>query len=440
MERIVTFLFDNKDNIAEEVHTLNSYMPSDFYRNKGNMALSDLSNIVNSVDEIYEVKIINDNLNFKIRNTTYKFIEYRKFMKYSEFIYICRKLGMIKPKNTNINKKKKYKLSKEALVAGTLALVIPLTGIMYSLFDKKDNVDLNIDSNSTAIETQYYDNSDDNDPLHKTEVYKMSEETTNDIEEKQETEYNEYVTEQNLNETEENTIVYEDADEEIIEENNENEFVVEISSDISVDTEKKKYVEDHFYGFIEEIANKARICPELLKAIAVQENGYNEDLGGSATGLMQIENYWEGKTVTFHNYDTNEDEDIYVTHEDLKNPEFCIKVSAAIFQDGQRTQQNNPFTSLACYNQGDYGMSKVLSYYADKISSNVSDIKKDYFDLGWIDFLSVTGQGDKNYLTNVLKYSDITKISEYYNIPLEVFNQIPGINVIKNVNQNKKLT
>ena len=100
---------------------------------------------------------------------------------------------------------------------------------------------------------------------------------------------------------------------------------------------------------------KYGIDPNLLMAIMSQEGSgihkeYSEN--GHAIGGFQIENVWDGESLSAYNFETREMETIKVVYNELKDFDYNAKVAAMILQLCMRKFDYNVPQAVQAYNMG----------------------------------------------------------------------------------------
>lgn len=144
------------------------------------------------------------------------------------------------------------------------------------------------------------------------------------------------------------------------------------------------------------------IDARLLCAIGAQESSgkhYKESRnGGYATGIMGIENIWNGADIKVFNFETNSYETIKVDYSKIGELDYNIKIGAAIFQECFYGTLRNVSSipeeeflayTIQKYNMGSGNMGKIL-----KLGPN------------WMDNREVAKGGDKLYVEHVLSRLD----------------------------------
>ena len=146
------------------------------------------------------------------------------------------------------------------------------------------------------------------------------------------------------------------------------------------------------------------IEPKLLALIAAQESSgvhkeYSEN--GFATGLMGIENVWDGETVKAYNYQTQEMEYMTIDYDRVgSDVDYNIKVGAMIFQ-----QKFN----AAVKNRGNlFSENELLPYGIQKynLGSGNSALLFEIGNGDWISNRDFIDAGDSRYFEHVLSRLD----------------------------------
>lgn len=140
----------------------------------------------------------------------------------------------------------------------------------------------------------------------------------------------------------------------------------------------------------------------LLCAIGAQESSgvhHKESInGGYATGIMGIENIWDGADIKVFNFETNSYETIKVDYSKIGELDYNIKIGAAIFQE--------------CFygtlrNVSSIPKEEILAYTIQKYNMGIGNMNK-VLKLGpnWMDNREVASGGDKLYVEHVLSRLD----------------------------------
>ena len=190
-----------------------------------------------------------------------------------------------------------------------------------------------------------------------------------------------------------------------------------------------------------EIANnvgaKWGVSPNLLLAMLTQESH------GADINLMQIQD-WSHKDeeMEVYNFNTNQKQKIVITdnpssyasdvititEKDLDNPYTNISVAAVIYRhifDSYGKQ--NPIASLEIYNKGIGNFNKSMKKMYIDTGLTKAEVLAVLDNTDFLNYSYVSGQGDPDYVANVLQYLDgditITTIdddNQLYNITCSV--------------------
>ncbi len=173
-----------------------------------------------------------------------------------------------------------------------------------------------------------------------------------------------------------------------------------------------------------EIANKVGtkwgVSPNLLLAMLTQESH------GAYSNLMQIQD-WSHKdeVMEVYNFNTNQMQKIVVTDNpgkyasdvititkaDLDNPFTNISVAAIIYRNIFNTYgKQNPIASIEIYNKGIGNFNKSMNKMYNDTGLTKEEVLATLDNTDFLNYSYVSGQGDPNYVANVLQYlnGDIT--------------------------------
>lgn len=173
------------------------------------------------------------------------------------------------------------------------------------------------------------------------------------------------------------------------------------------DSQKAENTRNLYGDIIEKYCNMYGLDSNVICALATQERGVHSDTvdDGGAIGLMQIQvSVWTHEVITPYNYETEKQEEIYISLDDLRDVDFNIKVGCAIFQDYLKKMDGNYVAAIQCYNMGDGAMYSILNDYSYSTGRSVEDILKDSNDYGWLEYRNDGYAGDPNYLEHVMRY------------------------------------
>ncbi len=177
------------------------------------------------------------------------------------------------------------------------------------------------------------------------------------------------------------------------------------------------------------------VDPYLLIAKAMQESSFNHNAclpgganyNGYGVGIMQHESP-DGREIVAHNYETGEDDVMYVTMDNAIDLEMNIKMGAMHFQKCIERNNGNVLIALQSYNYGQGMMNSILSTYAKTKNLTVDAVKMLYSDTAWLEQVNDAHNnawryigdwkgyyGDANYIKNVLKNFVGDKVCYKYN-------------------------
>lgn len=164
----------------------------------------------------------------------------------------------------------------------------------------------------------------------------------------------------------------------------------------------------NYYDIIQKYARKCGLDPKLVLGIATQESGDHEYglRTGSTGGLMQIEmGFWDGKEIEYYDFDDNENYIIKINREVIKDVENNVLIGCAILQNELRMFNDNILLATLSYNQGYNNTSKILNKTSLETGIPKMDIINNQSCLAWLDYTYASGEGDPNYISNVLQYT-----------------------------------
>lgn len=172
---------------------------------------------------------------------------------------------------------------------------------------------------------------------------------------------------------------------------------------------------------IDHASYKWGISPNLIGAIISQESSG----GTSSKNIMQIEfkahhdeikkvyDFEAGREVSFVltndvNNPLYKNVDIKITPIDLENKHTAISIGTAILADCMQDRDFNIPVSLQQYNLGHDGMQNVIIETTKKEGYFVTaDIAYDQTNTDFTKHTYITGNGDPNYVKNVVQYLNI---------------------------------
>ena len=343
---------------------------------KRNVSYEELNRFINSInrnpDSISMFNINKNNLSFTVNDTSITLVNYSDFSNDKRFSSIFRKV-----------RNKNFKLVSKTILTGTL-VATSLLGLIKGIdFAKK-------------IDVQAYGGMDYSTTF----------------------EDNSYVEENTLSENVEITPNTEYAgtkyvdDEPVIEKTTkeketENENIKsELGNLDSANIEKAAKTRELYYDIIEKYAKTYGLDPDVICAIAIQERGVHSDTvdPGGAIGLMQIQvEVWDNKDINAYNYDTNTNEKVHITLNNLRDVSFNIKVGCMIFQNYLNEMNGNLTAAIQCYNMGPGSVNSMINKYCKDNNITRSELLNSN-DNGWLNYRNSSYPGDPNYAEHVSRY------------------------------------
>lgn len=166
------------------------------------------------------------------------------------------------------------------------------------------------------------------------------------------------------------------------------------------------------------------VDPYILMAKAMQESSFSHNSclpGGSnyngyGMGIMQHEKP-DGRQIVAYNYKTGQEDAIRVTYDNAMDLEMNIKMGAMHFQNCLKNNNGNILLALQAYNYGQGMVNSILTRYGRDQGMTVDEIKSNYSDIGWMEYVTDAHNnawryigdwngyyGDANYIRNVLRY------------------------------------
>ena len=147
---------------------------------------------------------------------------------------------------------------------------------------------------------------------------------------------------------------------------------------------------------------------------------YTQESHGKGDNRGQIEHSaWEGQPIKVYNYDENKwitvvftnspekysNADITITSEELKNTSTNIAaINILLAHAANVLETDNIFAILEFYNKGAGNFNKIM----DAMEANTNKTKREVLDnptdTTFLEYSSVCGQGDPNYVCNVMQY------------------------------------
>ena len=218
---------------------------------------------------------------------------------------------------------------------------------------------------------------------------------------------------------------------------------VEISEEVIYEVGNHKdisYVENYImteeYKIFEKYGNAFGIDPKILVAIAMQESSlrHNNTLPGSSnynsysTGMFQISVCYYDKEITAFNYEKNDYETIFCTKKSLEDLETNVKTACMLLQGRLKMYNGNIFLAIQSYNYGETMLNSILSFTAQELNCDNSDITNDYQNISWHKHVKEAHNnpgrymngynapyGDGEYIFHVLNYCVNDTITYKYN-------------------------
>lgn len=185
----------------------------------------------------------------------------------------------------------------------------------------------------------------------------------------------------------------------------ENKIVKEVSYSYAdrTDSDKYQYVKENFDDVIQKYSKMYGLDPNVVTAIATQENGYNANSENmAAAGLMQIEkSVWANKMITAYNHETGKMEDFFLEKGKMTDLDTNVKAGCMILERSMRANGYDVLRGIAGYNMGGGNMSTIYQEAARKTGKTVEQVKEDGT---WMEYTYAPGVGDKNYISNVSSY------------------------------------
>ncbi len=343
-------------------------------------------------DEIKNIFFSGNDLNFNLKGVKISLSDKNNLKKDKRFDFIFKYI-----------EDKKYRLRKarfQKLSVSSLAMLISIIGIVS--VKAADGVSF-ANQDYTMPETTYMDDSE----LTLSSVNNAVS-SNDDLNEIYQTEDEEDVVDA--------SITHEESESEVSYDELASSSIIENLNIGSMSySEKLEYVKENYGDIIEKYANTYGLDADLIAAIATQERGKHStsvDSGG-AIGLMQIQvDVWDGHSVTAYNYDTESNETVKITLNQLKNVDFNIKTGCMIYQSYLKQMENNVIAALQSYNMGPSSVKKIIETYASENGKTYDEVINDYSDIAWLDYRNSSYAGDENYVENVLRYysSDTKKV------------------------------
>ena len=340
------------------------------------VSYEELNRFINSInrnpENISMFNINKNNLSFTVNDTSITLVNYSDFSNDKRFSSIFRKV-----------RNKNFKLVSKTILTGTL-VATSLLGLIKGIdFAKKIDVKAygGMDY-STIFEDNSYEEegtlSEDVEIIPNTEVVGTK-----------------YVDDE--------PVIEKTTKEKETENDNIKDKLGNLDSD---DIEKAAKTRELYYDIIEEYANMYGLDPDIICAIATQERGVHSDTvdPGGAIGLMQIQvEVWNNKDINAYNYDTNTNEKVHITLDNLKDASFNIKVGCMIFQNYLNEMNGNLTAAIQCYNMGPGSVNSMINKYCKDNNITRSELLNSN-DNGWLNYRNSSYPGDPRYAEHVSRY------------------------------------
>ena len=175
-------------------------------------------------------------------------------------------------------------------------------------------------------------------------------------------------------------------------------------------------IQDTYREIANKVGAKWGVSPNLILAMLTQESH------GAYDNLMQIQS-WSHKddVMEVFNFNTGQKQKIVITDnpgkydsdvmtitkEDLSNPFTNISVATIIYRYILDTYgKNNPIASIEIYNKGIGNFNKSIAKMEKDTGLSKDEIMSTLDNTSFLNYSYVSGQGDPNYVANVLQYLD----------------------------------
>ncbi len=217
---------------------------------------------------------------------------------------------------------------------------------------------------------------------------------------------------------------------------------VNYSFDNKTSSSTYEYVYDNYNDIIDKVGNERGISPSLLMGMVTQESA------GLDENLMQITySVWKDYVFKTYNYETGKhekfvisdnpskyDDDVKVyTLESMSDPYNNITIGSLIFRDALKKYDYNIPLAIQAYNFGYGNMSKVLDAYSEDSGKSKDSIIGDSDNIDFTKYTDVIiGQGDSEYLNNVMRYVNDDEVN------IKRIDNNDVINISFKVNNNSK--
>jgi hypothetical protein len=193
----------------------------------------------------------------------------------------------------------------------------------------------------------------------------------------------------------------------------------------NTDTYENAY--EKFYEIVDTYATKWGISSNVIMAILTQESA------GLQTNLMQIQfSSWKDQVLTEYDFVNNKYQSIVlsenpekyvgknitvISSKDLENKVTNISVACVILRYCLERMDYNTVAAIQAYNLGVNNMNTVLKETSKQTGISIEDILSDPTNVDFLDYTSIVGCGDPEYLNNVSRY-----LIDSDDITIKVFN------------------
>lgn len=170
-----------------------------------------------------------------------------------------------------------------------------------------------------------------------------------------------------------------------------------------------------------------------------------ERYNGCALGILQLEQNCNN-AVTAYNYNSDSEQTVRYSDEQLCNIDNNIQVGCMRFQHALEKYEGNIYVAIQAHNYGETMMDKALKLTAADKNIEVSELLTNYQDLSWLKYVNdihdnphkylsnwkYDTYGDSEYLSKVLSYCPTDKVTYQYDGNEVTFDLQYGISKIVN--------
>lgn len=358
-----------------------------------------IRNLLVGLPKDYSKCIIKNN-NLYLYNGTLVLIlkEYEKNAQTKFFNYIIKSINENTPiidrrKIKNVNKKKIIAIALTATICLTTGFKI-VRGLPTQSVDISNDIEIESNVNSLECDTLEYE-----------EVKSMSE-SDNEVKNPIPKVGNEIKEEKEVNSLK--VELQADYNDEKITNNEPFVSAFEVGSNLTDYTATLVddfLASDNAYAF-QEYGKDFVKDPYLLLALALGESTLNHNdtlpfgkyYNGCATGIMQIENTNINSSITAYNYQTNQNETVTITSENIQDYDTNVKIGAMMLQNCLDKYKGNIYLSIQSYNYGTSMVDWIVKMYAKKLGITPEEVMSNYDDLGWMDIVRDVHDNPKKYI------------------------------------------